>query len=51
MTIAAIPFPVSKIEGLGLMRVNDDLTIAEFVEKPKDPTIIQSLTISAALEQ
>ena len=51
VTIAAIPFPVSKIEGLGLMRVNDDLTIAEFVEKPKDPTIIQSLTISAALEQ
>ena len=51
VTIAAIPFPVSKVEGLGLMRVNDDLTIAEFVEKPKDPAIIQSLTISSALEQ
>ncbi len=51
VTIAAIPFPVSKVEGLGLMRVNDDQTIAEFVEKPKDPAIIQSLTMSSALEQ
>ncbi len=51
VTIAAIPFPVSKVEGLGLMRVQDDLSISEFVEKPKDPAVINSLTISAALEQ
>ncbi len=51
VTIAAIPFPVSKVEGLGLMRVNDDLSIKEFVEKPKDPAVIDSLTISATLEQ
>lgn len=51
VTIAAIPFPVSKVEGLGLMRVHDDLTIAEFVEKPKDPAIINSLAISPALER
>ncbi len=50
VTIAAIPFPVSKIEGLGLMQVNDDLSIARFVEKPKDPAVIQSLTLSSALE-
>ena len=50
VTIAAIPFPVSKVEGLGLMRVNDDLSIKEFVEKPKDPAVIDSLTISPALE-
>lgn len=50
VTIAAIPFPVSKVEGLGLMRVRDDLTIAEFVEKPKDPAIINGLAISPALE-
>src|SRR5476649_1284384 len=50
VTIAAIPFPVSKVEGLGLMQVNDDLTIARFVEKPKDPAVIQSLTLSPALE-
>jgi glucose-1-phosphate adenylyltransferase len=50
VTIAAIPFPVSKVEGLGLMRVGDDLAIAEFVEKPKDPAVINSLVISPALE-
>lgn len=50
VSIAAIPFPVSKVEGLGLMQVNDDHSIARFVEKPKDPAVIQSLTLSAALE-
>lgn len=50
VTIAAIPVPVSKVEGLGLMRVGDDLSIAEFVEKPKDPAIINGLTVSPALE-
>ena len=50
VTIAAVPFPVSKVEGLGLMRVADDLTISEFVEKPKDPKIIRSLAMSSALE-
>jgi glucose-1-phosphate adenylyltransferase len=50
VTIAAIPFPISKVEGLGLMRVADDLSVTEFVEKPKDPAIIQGLAISPALE-
>jgi glucose-1-phosphate adenylyltransferase len=50
VTIAAIAFPVSKVEGLGLMRVKDDLSVAEFVEKPKDPAIINGLTVSPALE-
>jgi glucose-1-phosphate adenylyltransferase len=50
VTVSAVPFPVSKVEGLGLMRVNDDLSIAQFVEKPKDPAIINSLTLSDALE-
>ncbi len=50
LTIAAIPFPISKVEGLGLMRVSDNLAITEFVEKPKDPAIIRSLAISPALE-
>jgi glucose-1-phosphate adenylyltransferase len=50
VTIAAVPFPVSKVEGLGLMRVHDDLAIAQFVEKPKDPAVIESLALSPALE-
>ncbi len=50
VTLAAIPFAVSKVEGLGLMKVDDDLAINQFVEKPKDPAIIQSLTLSDKLE-
>ena len=51
VTIAAIPFPVSKVEGLGLMRVNNDLSIAEFAEKPKDPAVINRLVISEKIEE
>lgn len=50
VSIAAIPFPASKVEGLGLMRVGDDLSIAEFVEKPTDPKVIAGLAISEKLE-
>jgi glucose-1-phosphate adenylyltransferase len=51
VTIAAIPFPVSKVEGLGLMRVKDDLSVTEFVEKPKDPAIINGLAVGPVLQQ
>jgi glucose-1-phosphate adenylyltransferase len=51
VTIATIPFPVSKVEGLGLTQVNDDLSIARFVEKPKDPAVIAGLALSPALEK
>ncbi len=50
VTIAAIPFPVSKVEGLGLMQVQDDLSIMRFVEKPKDKALIESLALSKKLE-
>jgi glucose-1-phosphate adenylyltransferase len=38
------------VAGLGLMQIKDDHSITRFVEKPKDPEVIQSLTLSAALE-
>ncbi len=50
VTIAAKPFPLSQVGGLGLMRVNDDLQVAEFVEKPDDPKAIESLAISEKLQ-
>lgn len=50
VTLAAVPFPVSKVEGLGLMRVADDLSIVEFAEKPKDPEVIASLAMGPAVE-
>jgi len=49
VTVAAIPFPAEQVSGLGLMRVDDDLSIAEFVEKPTDPAVIESLTIPDAI--
>ncbi len=49
-TIAALPVEVSKVEGLGLLQVNDNLAITRFVEKPKDPAVIASLALSATLE-
>ncbi|MCF3649410.1 glucose-1-phosphate adenylyltransferase [Synoicihabitans lomoniglobus] len=50
VTIAAMPIPVSKIEGLGLMGVDDDLQITKFAEKPKDPAVIDGLAMGQALE-
>jgi len=49
VTVAAKAISTAEVEGLGVMRVNDDLSIAEFVEKPKDPHVIESLAISDQL--
>ena len=51
VTVSAIPIPVSQVEGLGLMRVNDDLEISEFVEKPTDPAVIDELAISDSIQK
>jgi glucose-1-phosphate adenylyltransferase len=50
VTIAALPVPASKVEGLGVMRADDNLQIKQFAEKPKDPAVVESLTMSPALE-
>ena len=50
-TIAAKAMPIRQVSGLGLMRVRDDLRITEFVEKPTDPAVIESLAIGQALEK
>lgn len=50
VTIAAMPIPVSKVEGLGLMGVDDALKVTKFAEKPKDPAVIASLAMGEALE-
>jgi glucose-1-phosphate adenylyltransferase len=49
VTIAAKAMPTSEVLGLGLMRVGDDLSIKEFVEKPTDPAIIEGLALSEAV--
>jgi len=50
VTIAAKALPSSQAEDLGLMRINDDLSIIEFVEKPTDPRVIEGLAISETLQ-
>lgn len=45
VTLTAKPLGLDEAEGLGLMRVNDDLEISEFVEKPTDPAVIAGLAV------
>ncbi len=49
ITIAAKPMPREEVHGLGVMRVHDSGEICEFVEKPKDPAVVDSLIIGDAL--
>jgi len=49
VTVAAKAMPTDQVAGLGLMRVEDDLSIAEFVEKPTDPKVIEGLALSEAV--
>jgi glucose-1-phosphate adenylyltransferase len=50
VTIAALPVPAAKVASLGVMRVDDNLEIKQFAEKPKDPAEVNSLAMSPALE-
>jgi len=45
ITIAAKPLPSDQVSGLGIMRVDGELRITEFVEKPKDPALIAGLAL------
>ncbi len=45
VTIAAKAMPADQVSALGVMRVNPELRIVEFVEKPKDPAVIASLVL------
>lgn len=45
ITITAKPLGLDEAEGLGLMRIDDDLNITEFVEKPTDPEVIKGLAV------
>ncbi len=49
VTIAAKAMPKCEVTALGVMRVEEDFGILEFVEKPKDPKVIDSLVIGGKL--
>jgi len=50
ITVAATTVTKDQAPAFGLMRIEDDLSIAEFVEKPEDPEVIDSLVISDRLK-
>ena len=50
LTVAAKAMPASEVTALGVMEVDDQKRIQKFVEKPKDPAIIESLHISDKLK-
>ena len=43
ITVATIPVPRSEAAGLGIMQIDAELRITRFVEKPKDPAVLDSL--------
>ena len=43
ITVAAKPVAINEASGLGLLSVDDDFKIIDFVEKPSDPEVIQRL--------
>ena len=51
VTITAKPLGLDEAEGLGLMRIDDNLEILEFVEKPTDPKIIRGLAVGDSVRK
>jgi glucose-1-phosphate adenylyltransferase len=51
VTVAAKAMSKEEVHSLGVMRVADDLTIKEFVEKPKEPKVVDSLVVGESIRQ
>ena len=45
ITIATLPVPRDGAQSLGIMQISEDLRISRFVEKPKDPAVLDSLRL------
>jgi len=50
ITIATIPVNRAAAQSLGILQIADDQRITRFVEKPKDPAVIDSLKLSPAMQ-
>jgi glucose-1-phosphate adenylyltransferase len=48
LTIATIPVPAREASALGILQMNPENRITRFVEKPKDPAVLDSLKLSRA---
>ena len=45
LTIATLPVPAREAGALGIMHINGEHRITRFVEKPKDPALLESLKL------
>jgi glucose-1-phosphate adenylyltransferase len=50
ITIATIPVNRAAAQSLGILHIADDLRITRFVEKPKDPAVIDSIKLTPAMQ-
>jgi len=50
ITIATIPVNRAAAQSLGILQIADDLRITRFVEKPRDPAVIDSLKLSPEMQ-
>ena len=51
MTVATIPVERGSVPSFGIMKINEDHRISEFVEKPKNEALIDSLRMPAATKE
>ncbi len=50
ITVATIPVNRAAAQSLGILQIADDRRITRFVEKPKDPAVIDSLKLSPEMQ-
>ena len=48
ITVATIPVPLRDVPGLGIMEIDSEKRVTRFVEKPKEPELINTLKIDRA---
>jgi glucose-1-phosphate adenylyltransferase len=51
ITVATIPVPRSQAGAFGIMQIDSSQRITRFVEKPKDPAVLDSLRVDAAIQE
>lgn len=49
LTIACIPVNREAAPGFGIMKIDSDLSITQFVEKPQDPALLEELRLQPTL--
>ncbi len=47
ITVSTLPVPRKDVPGFGIMRINEELQITDFVEKPKDPAVQDAFKLPA----